>query len=134
MIGLETRALQAAVALACLVPIAGGGAGVLWGPQAVGGTAGMPPDLDSHLRYLSGLLLAIGIGYAAAVPGIARHRGRFRLLGGIVVVGGLGRLASVLAIGLPSPTMRAALAMELVVTPALTLWQGRVARLAGVAE
>jgi hypothetical protein len=118
--------LQLAVAVCSLVPIAAGGAGVVMGPSLVGG--GDSGDLDSHFRYLSGLLLGIGLAYAASVPGIERHRTRFLLLGTIVVLGGLGRLLSLILSGAPSAVMLAALIMELVVTPLLTLWQSRVAR------
>ncbi len=131
---MSRRALQGAVALGSLVPILAGGAGVLLGPSLVSPSleaAAAPPaaaDLDSHFRYLSGLLLAIGLGYASGVPGIERRHKRFLLLGGIVFIGGLGRLWSLLAVGAPSPVMLGALAMELLVTPLLTLWQRRVSR------
>jgi Domain of unknown function (DUF4345) len=126
--GTEKRSLQIAVALASLVPIGAGAAGVLAGPHMLP-SVGIPSgDLDSHFRYLSGLLLGIGCAFASIVPRIETHGSRFRLLTGIVVLGGLGRLLSALSIGLPSPPMAAALVMELVVTPALALWQLRVAR------
>ena len=57
-----------------------------------------------------------------------RRTDRFRLLTGIVVVGGLGRLVALAVRGYPDKPMAAALVMELVVTPALALWQARVAR------
>jgi hypothetical protein len=115
------------------VPIAAGSAGIVLGPAFVaaadgGAAAGGDADLDSHFRYLSGLLLGIGLGYLTALPGIERHRTRFLMLGGIVVIGGIGRLIALLADGAPSAAMLFALAMELLVTPALTLWQMRVAR------
>jgi hypothetical protein len=88
-------------------------------------------DLDSHFRYLSGLLLGIGIGYASTIPRIETHGGRFQLLTGIVVVGGVGRAVSLLTTGAPSPAMLAAVMMELIVTPGLAFWQHRVARKAG---
>jgi hypothetical protein len=124
------RALQVAVAVCCLVPIAAGGAGIVLGPALVVGADPGPGagDLDSHFRYLSGLLLAIGLGYATGIPGIERKRVRFLLLGGIVFLGGLGRLWSLLSVGTPSTVMIGALVMELGVTPLLTLWQLRVAR------
>jgi hypothetical protein len=50
------RALQIAVALCSLVPITAGGAGMLLGPALVASIG--THDLDSHFRYLSGLLLA----------------------------------------------------------------------------
>jgi hypothetical protein len=126
---LERRALQFAVALACLVPVSAGLAGVVLGPRLVGAFAVGPSDLDSHFRYLSGLLLAIGVAFASTIPRIEMRGGRFRLLTFVVVVGGLGRLLGSLTVGRPSLVMVAALAMELIVTPGLTLWQYRVARM-----
>lgn len=124
----EKRALQFAVTLACVVPLLGGGGGVVFGPGMLNGPTVWPADADSHFRYLSGLLLAIGLIFLASVPGIERHGGRVRLLTLLVVLGGLARLLSLLAVGQPSPVMLAALAMELAVTPALAVWQARVAR------
>ncbi len=84
-------------------------------------------DLDAHYRYLSGLLLAIGVAFALSIPRIETHKGRFRLLTAIVVIGGLGRLYGVLTTGHASDVTIFALAMELIVTPALAIWQGRIA-------
>jgi hypothetical protein len=126
MSGIERRILQITVAVGSLIPISAGAAGMLLGPRMVGSaTAG---DLDSHFRYLSGLLLAIGLGYLSTIQRIEIHGARFRLLTGIVVMGGLGRLLSLLAIGPPSPVMIAALGMELLVTPCLAMWHHQVAR------
>jgi len=50
------------------------------------------------------------------------------LLGAIIVLGGIGRLLSLVVRGSPSPSMIGALVMELLVTPCLTLWQWRLAR------
>ncbi len=130
MSSFEKRTLQIAVAVACLVPISAGATGVLMGPRLVGSDLLVAPDLDSHFRYLSGLLLAIGLGFVSTIPRIELRGARFRLLTGLVVVGGIGRLLSLLSIGAPSPVMVAALGMELVVTPGLALWQYRIARTA----
>jgi hypothetical protein len=130
MSGFERRALQVAVAIGSVVPICAGAAGVLLGPRLMGPGSGGSADLESHFRYLSGLLLAIGIGYVSTIPRIENRGGRFRLLTGIVVVGGAGRLQSALTMWPPTPVMLGALVMELVVTPGLAIWQYRVARLA----
>ena len=124
----STRALKIAVSICSIVPMSAGAAGVLLGPGFFGGSGAESADLDGHFRYLSGLLLGIGLAYASGVPGIERRQSRFLLLGAIVVVGGLGRLLSVLLMGDASPTMIFALTMELVVTPSLTIWQRRIAR------
>ena len=122
----EARVLKTVVAAACVVPITAGGAGVLLGPAMVGIDT---PSLaaDSHYRYLSGLLLGIGILFLSTVPRIERATGRFRLLTLIVVIGGLSRLSGVLLSRDADLSTLFALAMELGMTPALVLWQARVA-------
>ncbi|BBK29517.1 hypothetical protein STHU_01510 [Allostella humosa] len=124
----ERRALQLAVALAGLVPVGAGLSGIWSGPSMAGEATTDGATLDSHFRYLSGLLLGVGIAFWSLVPRIAAHGPAFRLLTAIVVIGGAGRLVSLLAAGTPSPPMLAGLAMELVVTPLLCLWQAKVAR------
>ena len=123
----ERRALQIAVAIASLVPIFAGGAGVLLGLAMIP-VDGAPIAADSHFRYLSGLLLGIGLAFVSTIPRIETHTARFRGLTAIVVVGGLGRLLSLALRGYPGKAMLFGLVMELAVTPALMLWQGRVAR------
>ena len=49
------------------------------------------------------------------------------LLTGIVMLGGLARLVLAVRLGTWTPWVIAPLAMELLVTPALCLWQRRVA-------
>ena len=125
----ERRLLQAAVAAGCLVSIGAGAAGIASGGAFLRGVeAPVPVDLDSHFRYLSGLLLGIGIAFAACVPRIERRTALFGTLGAIVIVGGLARLSSLVAAGVPSGGHASGLAMELGAIPLLILWQRRVAR------
>jgi hypothetical protein len=126
----ERRLLQAAVALACLVQLAMGAAGVTRGPDVLSGVAAAPADLDSHFRYLSGLLFGLGLAFASCIPAIERRGTLFRLLGLIVVAGGLARLASLAAVGLPSRGHVFGLVMELGIVPLLMIWQSRIARAA----
>lgn len=125
---MSRRLLQIVVIVLGLVPILAGASGVVLGPSMVGLPASDTPfALDSHLRYLSGLLLAIGFGFWSTVPRIERHAARFRLLTAIVVFGGLGRLVGLAVVGVPPLPMLLALAMELAVTPLLCWWQYRIA-------
>jgi hypothetical protein len=122
--------LQLAVAIGGLVPVAAGLAGVLLGPRMAGGIASqmaLPVPLDSHFRYLSGLLFGIGLAFWSLIPRIAERGAAFRLLTFLVVVGGLGRLLGLLLGPVPPRPMLFGLAMELGVTPLLCLWQARVA-------
>jgi hypothetical protein len=123
----ERRALQSAIAVLALIPVCGGLAGAIFGPSMIG-AATSDTSLDSHFRFLSGLLLGIGLAFWSSIPSIEKYRARFLLLTAIVFVGGLARLASLLAVGIPSKPMLAGLVMELVVTPLLCLWQLRIAR------
>lgn len=122
----ERRRLQIAVCLACVVPISAGLAGMVSGVHFITPMAGL--DLDSHTRYLSGLLFGLGLVFLSCVPRIEETGDRFRLAAFPVVIGGLARLFGVLMSGWPSLPMSLALIMELVVTPGLAFWQARVAK------
>lgn len=124
----ERRILQLSVALASLVPVAAGAAGVVTGPNmAADIRAHYPPDLESHFRYLSGLLLGVGIAFAASIPTIERRSELFALLSGVVVVGGLVRLGGLLIYGMPGAPHFLSIGMELIVVPLLFVWQRKVA-------
>lgn len=102
------------------MPVAAG----LWG--AVGGVEASAAS-DSHVRYLSGLLLGIGLSFWACVPGIERRGTVVRTLAGLVVLGGLCRLLAVGETG-AGPHVIGPLVMELGVTPLLACWRERVGR------
>ncbi len=127
-LGRERVALQSAVLIAALVPVSAGLAGIVLGPELLGATAADFPSFDSHLRYLSGLLLGIGLAFWSLVPRIERAGALFRLLTFLVVAGGVARLLSLAIVGAPSRPMLGGLIMELIVTPLLCLWQARIAR------
>ena len=121
----QRGALRLAVALACLVPLSAGGAGVVLGSDFLRLPAGFV-SADSHVRYLSGLLLGIGLGFAALIPRVEVQGQPFRLLTFIVFLGGLARLGGLFTTGVPDAPMLFGLGMELVITPALCWWQSRV--------
>ena len=118
----ERRALQVAIAIGGLVPVGAGFEGLISGLGAPGVFE------DSHYRYLSGLLLAIGAAFWWTIRLIDERGLVFRLLTFIVVVGGLARLGAALSVG-GGTAVYAALAMELIVTPSLCLWRERVERM-----
>lgn len=123
----ERKLLQQSVAIVAVIPVATGLYGVLFG-QALTGDA-VSISAESHFRFMSGLLLGIGVCFWSALPGIEAHTGRFRLLTLLIVIGGLGRLVGLGLTGLPSLFMIGGLVVELVVAPVLCLWQTRVANL-----
>ena len=125
---IERRLLQIVVAIACLVPLSVGGNSILHGPGFLGHPPVIPTDLDSHFRYISGIFFGVGLGFASCVAAIEDKGPRFRLLGALVVCGGLARVASLLSVGVPGKGHLFGLAMELGVVPLLMLWQAGFAR------
>jgi hypothetical protein len=97
---------------------------MLRGPALVSGP--FATDLDSHFRYLSGLLLGIGLLFCLTIPGIERKGPQFQTLGTLVIIGGIGRLCGLLVTGTPSAPHCLALGLELGAVPALMLWQNRL--------
>ncbi len=119
--------LQFVVAIACLPPIGAGLAGALMGSGLLEKSS-MAVSEDSQFRYLSGLLLAIGLCFLSLVPKIERATAPMRLLTFIVIIGGVARLGGVAVMGFPSRPMLGGLTMELAVVPLLCLWQTKLAR------
>jgi hypothetical protein len=114
-------ALQACVALGATWAVGAGAWGVVDGIGS--GTAG----LVSQGRYLSGLLMAIGLGYWTTIPDIEQKTARFRLLTGLVAIGGLSRLLGLAMGDGISLATAGPLALELGVAPLLCLWQNGAA-------
>ena len=125
-IEIEKRALQGIVLVLAAVPVSAGAAGAALGPGFLGLAQPWPADLDSHLRYLSGILLALGLAWWSCVPQIEAKGSRFRLLAVLTATGGLGRLLSLAQLGAPSAGHMIGLFLELVAVPALVLWQARI--------
>lgn len=124
---IEKRALQLLVAIACLVPLVTGGESIVRGAAWMA-HGPVSRDLDSHFRYVSGIFFALGVAFVTCVPAIERKGPRFRLLGAMVICGGLARLWSLIAVGAPGQGHLFGLAMELGVVPVLMAWQWRVAQ------
>jgi hypothetical protein len=122
----EKRTLQQVVAVAATVPVLAGLFGVLFG-HGITGDQNPSVSADSHFRFLSGILLGIGLCFWSTIPSIEEKTTFFRFLTLIIVLGGLARLLGLWITGIPSFFMIAALVLELILTPALCLWQTRVA-------
>jgi hypothetical protein len=122
----EKRLLQIVLAIVSLVPISAGLAGVAQGPHFFHVAAQV--WADSHMRYLSGLLLGIGVLVWTIIPKVEKRGEALGALTLIVAIGGLSRLYSLITVGQPNTMMTCALFVELGLTPALFLWQRRVAR------
>ena len=123
---MERRLLQAAIALTGLAAVGFGLAGVLIGTSFSGVITDV--TMDSYVRFLKGMLLAIGLIYWSAIPAIEQHGERIAGVTFILVLGAVPRLLAVIAHGFPTIGILLSLVGELVIVPLIWLWQRRLAR------
>jgi hypothetical protein len=125
---LQRKLLQIAMAVAGLAGVGLGLTGVLFGTMY----ADLSGDvvLDSYVRFLKGVLLAIGLIYWSCIPQIERRGERIALVTFILVFGTLSRLLTVIGHGVPTLGIIGNLVAGLILVPLLWLWQRHVARLA----
>jgi hypothetical protein len=121
---MERKLLQIAIAVAGLAAVGFGLAGVLFG------TAFMELSddvvIDSYVRFLKGMTLAIGLIYWSAIPNIERHAERISLVTFILVGGAVARLMAVISHGVPTMGILLSLVGELIFVPLLWIWQRHV--------
>ena len=125
---MERRLLQIAFALAGLVLIVFGLAGIFFGANFADLSGSV--EMDSYFRFLKGMLLGIGLIYWSSIPHIERQGERISLVTFILVLGAVPRLMAVIGHGVPTIGIMVGLVGELIAAPLLWLWQRRVAHLA----
>jgi hypothetical protein len=125
---MERKLLQVAFAFAGLALVGFGFAGVFFGANFLDLSGNVV--MDSYIRFLKGMLLAIGLVYWSSIPDIERHGERISLVTFILVLGAVPRLMAVIGHGVPTIGIIVGLAGELIAAPLLWLWQRRVARAA----
>jgi hypothetical protein len=126
---MERKLLQVAFALAGLMLIVFGLAGVFFGASFTDLSGSV--EMDSYFRFLKGMLLGIGLIYWSSIPDIARHGERISVVTFILVLGAVPRLIAVIGHGVPTIGILIGLAGELIFAPLLWLWHQHVA---GVAQ
>jgi len=124
--------LQVMTGALAFVPVVTGCLGLLYGARLpiYARTAG-PLDvvLDSNLRFFAGLWLSVGIATFWAIPEIERQTTLVRFVCGMILLGGIGRLISMLAVGLPTRVDSIVFGLlELTSAPLIVVWQHRVAQ------
>ncbi|NLS74626.1 DUF4345 domain-containing protein [Bradyrhizobium brasilense] len=124
------RPLQIATALLALVPILTGIITMLGVSDPLYASAGVPalPVLDSNLRFFGGVWLGLGLALLWLVPRIESESVLFRVVWGGIFLGGIGRLLSMLMVGLPPLPFVGFTALEVVGAPLFVYWQHLVAK------
>lgn len=122
------RAFQVLFGVLALVVVGTGAAGVLFGTAPLPGDTAVGTEVDGNYRFFAGVWLGLGIAVFAILPRVTEHTAVLYVVTGAVFLGGLGRLVSVLAAGVPAAFMLGLLALELVAPPVLVLWHRRLRR------
>ncbi|CAF1102553.1 unnamed protein product [Adineta steineri] len=142
----EVLLYKCAVIISSFAPISMGLFGFLIGPQSatlsIGSLSSAQSQqdysisLDCHYRYLSGLLLGIGLLFLYLVTRVLEKETNriLKMLTFIVVLGGCGRLLSLGGfyqgqVKSVNGKMLLGLFMELVVTPTLYMWHNRIMKI-----
>jgi hypothetical protein len=123
--------LQIVMGLLGIIPVATGLLGMMGVHDPVYVAAGVPPIvlLDTNLRFYSGVWVGAGLALWWLIPTIERQTVLFRVLWGMIFIGGIGRLLSIIMLGRPPVPFVAFTAIEIVGAPFFIWWQFKVARL-----
>ena len=87
-------ALQIVMGLLGIIPVATGLLGLLGVDDPFYVAAGVPPVvfLDTNLRFYSGVWLGLGLALYWLIPTIEKQTVLFRVLWGMIFIGGISRL------------------------------------------
>ena len=124
--------LQIATGLLGIIPVATGLLGMMGVHDPVYVAADVPPIvlLDTNLRFFSGVWVGVGLALWWLIPTIQRQTVLFRVLWGMIFIGGIGRLLSMIMLAWPPIPFVVFTAIEIVGAPLFIWWQSRVARFA----
>ena len=127
---MNKRGLQIATALLGVIPVLTGIIGMFGLSDPIYASANIPANavLDSNLRFFGGVWLGLGLALFWLIPSIDRQTVLFRVLWGMIFVGGIGRLLSMLFLGWPPPPFIGFTALEIIGAPFFIWWQARLAR------
>jgi hypothetical protein len=102
------RGLQVAMALLGVIPILTGLVTMFGLSDPIYASAGIPPNalLDSNLRFYGGVWLGLGVALYWLIPNVERQTLLFRVLWGMIFLGGVGRLMSMVFLALPPLAVR----------------------------
>ena len=127
---INKRGLQIATAFLGAIPIVTGIIGMFGLSDPIYASAKIPANalLDSNLRFFSGVWLGLGIGLYWLIPNVEKQTLLFRVLWGMIFLGGVGRLMSMLFLAPPPLPFIGFTALEIVGAPLFIWWQARLVK------
>lgn len=130
---MSKRLLQVSMGVLGIIPIATGLIGMTGLRDPLYASAELPASvlLDSNLRFFAGIWLGLGLAIYWLIPNIEKQAILFRAVWGMIFVGGIGRLLSMLLLEVPPPPFIAFAVLEIVGAPLFVFWQAQVAKRPG---
>jgi Domain of unknown function (DUF4345) len=122
------RALQYTGSILGLIPVITGIIGLMGVNDPLYVAIGIPKSilLDSNLRFFSGVWLGLGLTLLWLIPRIDKEATIFRIVWGMIFLGGIGRLLSMLTLGAPPLPFMAFTALEIIGAPLFIYWQHKI--------
>jgi len=127
---MNKRGLQIATGLLGIIPVLTGIITMFGLSDPIYAAAKIPANalLDSNLRFFGGVWLGLGLALYWLIPGIERQTILFRVLWGMIFLGGIGRLLSMIFLGWPPLPFVGFTALEIIGAPFFIWWQARLQR------
>jgi hypothetical protein len=101
---------------------------LVFGPRAIPGSVPVNPTMDSEDRFYAMLFAAYGVALLWCIKDIERKSMVVYFLAVTFFVGGLARLVSMLAVGLPNPFFIAMTMLELLIPFLMAFTQSRISK------
>ena len=127
---MNKRGLQIATGLLGVIPVVTGIITMCGLSDPIYAAANIPANalLDSNLRFFGGVWLGLGLALYWLIPSIDRQTILFRVLWGMIFLGGIGRLLSMFFLGWPPLPFVGFTALEIIGAPFFIWWQARLER------
>lgn len=124
--------LQALLGLFGLTAIAIASLHVVLGPSAIPGAIPVNATMDSEDRFYATLFAAYGVALLWCIHDLEQKSAMVYFLALTFFIGGLARLVSMAAVGLPNNFFIAMTALELLIPCCMAFMQSRLVRTASV--
>jgi uncharacterized protein YjeT (DUF2065 family) len=127
---MNKRGLQIATGLLAAIPVLTGIITMFGLSDPIYAAAKIPANalLDSNLRFFGGVWLGLGLALYWLIPSIERQTVLFRVVWGMIFLGGIGRLLSMVFLGAPPLPFVGFTALEIIGPPFFIWWQARLER------
>ena len=122
--------LQIATGVLGAIPVVTGLIGMSGLGDPLYAAAGVPSNvlLDSNLRFFSGVWLGLGLALYWLIPRIESQTVLFRAIWGMIFLGGVGRVISMLFQGPPAMPFIGFTILEILGAPVFIIWQASLAK------